>query len=56
MSAELAQGLTGEWLVVSIWGEPVDPHVPRSVVFETATMAGQVGSIASVVATSSTMP
>lgn len=43
MSAELTQRLTGEWLVVSIWGEPVDPHAPRSVIFETATVAGQVG-------------
>jgi heat shock protein HslJ len=35
--------LQGDWLVVGIGGEPVDPGAPRAVRFEGDRMSGQVG-------------
>jgi len=36
--------LEGDWLVVEIDGEPIDPEAPREVRFEGDRVAGRVGA------------
>jgi heat shock protein HslJ len=35
--------LEGDWLLIEIDGEPVDPEAPRSILFEDGRVSGRVG-------------